>query len=262
MLQVWKRVCTAAKRAFEHSICSVKYGVCSLLWPQCWEEYWSAPVSQREYSEGGWPLQRMSAVCVVWVAEKIERERARLSILSIFRPWFVFFSIHALLVVDVSNLTLRDLLWTVGICYAIAGPWSSSVLWSGQSFNPFYTALLFVLLLTFRVTCLSPLCFSLSLFPLLISSPSVFSLSIHGRLWHAWVAMAPGDVVTEQSKQQRLKEKRPARRPEAECEVDGTFVFQAQEAWKDFHNSLRQFYEAGELCDVTLKVGRAGSTLC
>lgn len=81
--------------------------------------------------------------------------------------------------------------------------------------------------------------------------------------------MAPGDVATEQGKQQqqqqqRLKEKRVARRPEAtECEADGTFVFQAQEAWKDFHNSLRQFYEAGELCDVTLKVSgsRGSSTL-
>ncbi|KAL2099695.1 hypothetical protein ACEWY4_004089 [Coilia grayii] len=67
--------------------------------------------------------------------------------------------------------------------------------------------------------------------------------------------MAPGDVATEQCKQQRFKDKRQVRRSETDSEVDGTFVFQAQEAWKDFHNSLRQFYEAGELCDVTLKVG-------
>lgn len=58
--------------------------------------------------------------------------------------------------------------------------------------------------------------------------------------------------------QHKVKEKRPSTaKPsaEADCEPDGSFVFEAHEAWKEFHNSLRQFYEVGELCDVTLKVG-------
>ncbi|XP_035996207.1 kelch-like protein 8 [Fundulus heteroclitus] len=69
--------------------------------------------------------------------------------------------------------------------------------------------------------------------------------------------MAPGDVVPEHPKpQQKSKEKRPGSRAlKAECDPDGTFVFEAHEAWKDFHNSLRHFYEVRELCDVTLKVG-------
>ena len=33
-----------------------------------------------------------------------------------------------------------------------------------------------------------------------------------------------------------------------------SFIFEAHEAWKDFHGSLLRFYENGELCDVTLKV--------
>ncbi|MEQ2221965.1 hypothetical protein ILYODFUR_021070 [Ilyodon furcidens] len=67
--------------------------------------------------------------------------------------------------------------------------------------------------------------------------------------------MAPGDVVPEHAKQQKSKDKRAGNRAlKAECEPDGSFVFEAHEAWKDFHNSLRHFYEVGELCDVTLKV--------
>uniref|UniRef100_A0A665UEZ6 BTB domain-containing protein n=1 Tax=Echeneis naucrates TaxID=173247 RepID=A0A665UEZ6_ECHNA len=68
--------------------------------------------------------------------------------------------------------------------------------------------------------------------------------------------MAPGDVVPDHVKQLKSKDKRPGNRAsKADCEPDGSFVFEAHEAWKDFHNSLRQFYEVGELCDVTLKVG-------
>lgn len=68
--------------------------------------------------------------------------------------------------------------------------------------------------------------------------------------------MAPGDVVPDHAKQLKSKEKRPGNRTsKADCEPDGSFVFEAHEAWKDFHNSLRHFYEVGELCDVTLKVG-------
>ncbi|CAB1352001.1 unnamed protein product, partial [Coregonus sp. 'balchen'] len=74
--------------------------------------------------------------------------------------------------------------------------------------------------------------------------------------------MAPGDMVPEHAKQHKLKQEKETRqstttttRPDGDCEPDGSFVFEAHEAWKDFHNSLRQFYEVGELCDVTLKVG-------
>lgn len=70
--------------------------------------------------------------------------------------------------------------------------------------------------------------------------------------------MAPGDVVPDHAKPLKSKEKRPGNRPlKAECEPDGSFVFEAHEAWKEFHNSLRHFYEVGELCDVTLKVGQS-----
>uniref|UniRef100_A0A9L0RXT5 Kelch like family member 8 n=1 Tax=Equus caballus TaxID=9796 RepID=A0A9L0RXT5_HORSE len=34
---------------------------------------------------------------------------------------------------------------------------------------------------------------------------------------------------------------------------EDSFIFEANEAWKDFHSSLLRFYENGELCDVTLK---------
>lgn len=69
-----------------------------------------------------------------------------------------------------------------------------------------------------------------------------------------WVSMAPGDTVTENGKRRDLRTKCASRSPEADCAADGSFIFEAHEAWKDFHNSLRQFYENGELCDITLKV--------
>lgn len=73
--------------------------------------------------------------------------------------------------------------------------------------------------------------------------------------------MAPGDVVPDHAKQLKSKEKRPGNRTsKADCEPDGSFVFEAHEAWKDFHNSLRHFYEVGEICDVTLKVGHSVQT--
>jgi kelch-like protein 8 len=40
----------------------------------------------------------------------------------------------------------------------------------------------------------------------------------------------------------------------SDCDGEDSFTFEANEAWKDFHNSLLRFYENGELCDVTLKV--------
>lgn len=70
--------------------------------------------------------------------------------------------------------------------------------------------------------------------------------------------MAPGDMVQDHAKQLKPKDKRPvSKTSKADCEPDGSFVFEAHEAWKDFHNSLRHFYEVGELCDVTLKVGHS-----
>lgn len=69
--------------------------------------------------------------------------------------------------------------------------------------------------------------------------------------------MAPGDTVAENGKQHKIRTKCASRSPEPECAADGSFVFEAHEAWKEFHNSLRQFYENGELCDVTLKVPSA-----
>lgn len=60
-------------------------------------------------------------------------------------------------------------------------------------------------------------------------------------------------MVPEHGKQQ----KRSSQPSNSEGDADGSFVFEAKEAWKDFHNSLRQFYENGELCDVTLKVSDA-----
>ncbi|XP_062867666.1 kelch-like protein 8 isoform X3 [Trichomycterus rosablanca] len=67
--------------------------------------------------------------------------------------------------------------------------------------------------------------------------------------------MAPSDSAPEDAKQHKARTKPAPRTPDPECEADGSFVFEAHEAWKDFHNSLRRFYENGELCDVTLKVG-------
>lgn len=64
--------------------------------------------------------------------------------------------------------------------------------------------------------------------------------------------------MPDHAKPLKSKEKRPGNRAlKAECEPDGSFVFEAHEAWKEFHNSLRHFYEVGELCDVTLKVGQS-----
>lgn len=83
--------------------------------------------------------------------------------------------------------------------------------------------------------------------------PQTFRLSLC-RFVCEWASMAPGDTVTENGKRRDLRTKCASRSPEADCAADGSFIFEAHEAWKDFHNSLRQFYENGELCDITLKV--------
>lgn len=45
-----------------------------------------------------------------------------------------------------------------------------------------------------------------------------------------------------------------SRSPVCDGNGEDSFIFEANEAWKDFHGSLLQFYENGELCDITLKV--------
>ncbi|TKC33925.1 kelch-like protein 8 isoform X1 [Monodon monoceros] len=43
---------------------------------------------------------------------------------------------------------------------------------------------------------------------------------------------------------------------------EDSFISDANEAWKDFHGSLPQFYENGELCDITLKVELVARACC
>ncbi|XP_030306539.1 kelch-like protein 8 isoform X2 [Calypte anna] len=70
--------------------------------------------------------------------------------------------------------------------------------------------------------------------------------------------MASESMVPEQAKQHLIKGKRRQQQQPRSATSNGeddSFVFEANEAWKDFHCSLLHFFEAGELCDVTLKVG-------
>ncbi|KAM4710174.1 kelch-like protein 8 isoform 2-T3 [Discoglossus pictus] len=70
--------------------------------------------------------------------------------------------------------------------------------------------------------------------------------------------MASDSVILAEAKPPAAKERKPISREKSltnDGEGDGSFVFEADEAWKDFHNSLLHFYEVGELCDVTLKIG-------
>lgn len=69
--------------------------------------------------------------------------------------------------------------------------------------------------------------------------------------------MASDSMVPEQVEHRGVKGKRQHQQEKTPLNSDGedeTFVFEANEAWKDFHSSLLRFYEAGELFDVTLKV--------
>lgn len=73
--------------------------------------------------------------------------------------------------------------------------------------------------------------------------------------------MASESMVPEQAKQHLVKGKRRQQQQQQQQTrssnsdgEDDIFVFEANEAWKDFHSSLLHFFEAGELCDVTLKV--------
>ncbi|XP_074806656.1 kelch-like protein 8 isoform X2 [Natator depressus] len=71
--------------------------------------------------------------------------------------------------------------------------------------------------------------------------------------------MASESMTPESAKHYQIKGKRQQQQQQQDRSLnsDGeeVFVFEANEAWKDFHSSLLRFYEAGELCDVTLKVG-------
>ncbi|XP_074983604.1 kelch-like protein 8 isoform X2 [Caretta caretta] len=72
--------------------------------------------------------------------------------------------------------------------------------------------------------------------------------------------MASESMTPESAKHYQIKGKRQQQQKQQQdrsLNSDGEeiFVFEANEAWKDFHSSLLHFYEAGELCDVTLKVG-------
>nr|KAF6387194.1 kelch like family member 8 [Myotis myotis] len=63
----------------------------------------------------------------------------------------------------------------------------------------------------------------------------------------------PRNHFTKGKRQQHQQTK--TRSSISDGDGDDSFIFEAQEAWKDFHGSLLRFYENGELCDVTLKVG-------
>ncbi|NXV54296.1 KLHL8 protein, partial [Molothrus ater] len=68
--------------------------------------------------------------------------------------------------------------------------------------------------------------------------------------------MASESMLPEQAKQHLIKGKRrQQQQTQPSISDEDVFVFEANEAWKDFHSSLLHFFEAGELCDVTLKVG-------
>ncbi|XP_075462123.1 kelch-like protein 8 isoform X1 [Ascaphus truei] len=70
--------------------------------------------------------------------------------------------------------------------------------------------------------------------------------------------MASESMIPGQAKPPQTKGRRQINRDKSltsDSEGDGSFLFEANEAWKDFHSSLLHFYEVGELCDITLKVG-------
>uniref|UniRef100_A0A8C4VE67 Kelch like family member 8 n=1 Tax=Gopherus evgoodei TaxID=1825980 RepID=A0A8C4VE67_9SAUR len=67
--------------------------------------------------------------------------------------------------------------------------------------------------------------------------------------------MASESMTPESAKHYQIKGKKQQQQQDRSLNSNGeeVFVFEANEAWKDFHSSLLHFYEAGELCDVTLK---------
>lgn len=68
--------------------------------------------------------------------------------------------------------------------------------------------------------------------------------------------MASSDMIPENLKNhQQRSRKPPISSIDHDAEADDCFIFEAEEAWKEYHRALYQFYEGKELCDVTLKVG-------
>ncbi|XP_078257991.1 kelch-like protein 8 isoform X3 [Rhinoraja longicauda] len=63
--------------------------------------------------------------------------------------------------------------------------------------------------------------------------------------------MIPGNLKNHQQRSRKL----PISSIDHDAEADDCFLFEAEEAWKEYHRALYQFYEGKELCDVTLKVG-------
>lgn len=62
------------------------------------------------------------------------------------------------------------------------------------------------------------------------------------------------------TKGKKQQQQQVQNRPSAgDGDGEDSFIFEANEAWKDFHGSLLRFYENGELCDVTLKLEKAWS---
>uniref|UniRef100_A0A8D0LAB2 Uncharacterized protein n=1 Tax=Sphenodon punctatus TaxID=8508 RepID=A0A8D0LAB2_SPHPU len=64
--------------------------------------------------------------------------------------------------------------------------------------------------------------------------------------------MASESMIPEQAKHHLIRGKRQHQQQDRSPNSDGEeeiFIFEANEAWKDFHSSLLHFYEAGELCD-------------
>ncbi|KAF6371923.1 kelch like family member 8 [Rhinolophus ferrumequinum] len=72
--------------------------------------------------------------------------------------------------------------------------------------------------------------------------------------------MASESMNAKQARNQCTKGKRQQhqqiknRSSVSDGDGEDSFIFEAHEAWKDFHESLLRFYENGELCDITLKV--------
>lgn len=75
--------------------------------------------------------------------------------------------------------------------------------------------------------------------------------------------MASSDMIPENLKNhQQRSRKPPISSIDHDAEADDCFIFEAEEAWKEYHRALYQFYEGKELCDVTLKVRRMPPFVC
>uniref|UniRef100_D6REH9 Kelch-like 8 n=1 Tax=Mus musculus TaxID=10090 RepID=D6REH9_MOUSE len=80
------------------------------------------------------------------------------------------------------------------------------------------------------------------------------SESTNGKQARSHVTKGRRQYQHQHQQQQQQQQQVRSRSSVSECDGDDSFIFEANEAWKDFHGSLLGFYENGELCDVTLKV--------